>query len=182
MCESPPVTDVQIERSRTTDPSPLRELWLGVHHRHVEFDPRWLPTSTMTPTWAARRRLYSGLLAKPDTVLLLARESGRLVGYGLAHVTHVADTWIADTWVTAARVGEIESVGVLPESRNRGIGTALMDRLEAELTADGVQDLMLGVLAGNDAAIRLYERRGYRPTWMYMSRWSGRENAGPTRP
>jgi ribosomal protein S18 acetylase RimI-like enzyme len=174
------VTDVQIERSTATDPSPLRELWLAVHHRHVESMPQLAPYVDDDTSWAARRRLYAGLLAKPDTVLLLARSAGRLVGYGLAHVTDVADTWIEDTWVTAARVGEIESVGVLPELRNRGIGTALMDRLEAELRADGVHDLTLGVLAGNDAAIRLYERRGYRQTWLYMSRWSGRENEDHT--
>jgi ribosomal protein S18 acetylase RimI-like enzyme len=136
--------------------------------------PQLAPYVDDDTSWAARERLYAGLLAKPDTVLLLAREHGRLVGYGLAHVMEVADSWIEDTWVTAARVGEIESVGVLPGLRNRGIGTALMDRLEAELRAAGVQDLMLGVLAGNDAAIRLYERRGYRQTWMYMSRWAGR--------
>lgn len=136
--------------------------------------PHLAPYVDDDTSWAARRRLYAGLLAKPDTILLLAHESGRLVGYGLAHVMDVADTWIEDTWVTAARVGEIESVGVLPELRNLGIGTALMDRLEAELRADGVDDLMLGVLAGNHAAIRLYKRRGYRQTWLYMSRWSGR--------
>jgi ribosomal protein S18 acetylase RimI-like enzyme len=168
------VTDVLIEQSTATDPSQLRELWLAVHHRHVESMPHLAPYVDDDSSWAARRRLYAALLAKPGTVLLLARESGRLVGYGLAHVTDVAGTWIEDTWVTAARVGEIESVGVLPEFRDRGIGTALMDLLEAELRADGVQDLMLGVLAGNDAAIRLYERRGYRQTWLYMSRWSGR--------
>ena len=50
-----------------------------------------------------------------------------------------------------------------------------MDRLEAELHDDGVHDLMLGVLAGNDSAIRLYERRGFRPTWLYLSRWSQRQ-------
>jgi ribosomal protein S18 acetylase RimI-like enzyme len=30
------------------------------------------------------------------------------------------------------------------------------------------------VLPGNAAAIRLYERRGYRPTWLYLSRFDGR--------
>ena len=39
------------------------------------------------------------------------------------------------------------------------------------LRAQGVTDLALGVLPGNVGALRLYERRGYRPTWMYMSRF-----------
>jgi ribosomal protein S18 acetylase RimI-like enzyme len=33
---------------------------------------------------------------------------------------------------------------------------------------------MLGVLPGNTAAIRMYERRGFRPTWLYMTRLAGR--------
>jgi ribosomal protein S18 acetylase RimI-like enzyme len=136
--------------------------------------PELAPYVDDDTSWRERGALYSGLLAKPDTVLLLARDAGRLVGYGLAHVVDVAESWIADTWQTASRIGEIESVGVLPDYRNMGIGTRLLDRLEADLREGGVHDLMLGVLAGNDAAIRLYERRGFRQTWLYLSRWSGR--------
>ena len=35
--------------------------------------------------------------------------------------------------------------------------------------------MILGALAGNTDAIRLYERRGYRPTWLYLSKFAGRE-------
>jgi ribosomal protein S18 acetylase RimI-like enzyme len=172
------VTDVLIERSRATDPALLRDLWLAVHRRHIESMPELAPYVDDDTSWAARGSLYAEVLAKPDTVLLLARDpddTGRLVGYGLAHVMDVAGSWIDDTWVTAPRVGEIESVGVLPGYRNLGLGARLMDRLEAEMRDAGIDDLVLGVLAGNDAAIRLYERRGFRQTWLYMSRWSGRE-------
>jgi hypothetical protein len=40
--------------------------------------------------------------------------------------------------------------------------------------ASGVEDLILGALPGNTDAIRLYERRGYQPTWLYLSRLTGR--------
>lgn len=46
---------------------------------------------------------------------------------------------------------------------------------ELALAESGMDDLVLGVLPGNTAAIRLYERRGYRPTWMYLSRFAGRD-------
>jgi ribosomal protein S18 acetylase RimI-like enzyme len=49
-----------------------------------------------------------------------------------------------------------------------------LEALETELAADGVHDLILGVLPGNTDAIRLYQRRGYRPTWTYLSRLDGR--------
>jgi ribosomal protein S18 acetylase RimI-like enzyme len=168
------VDDVVIERTRETELSQLRDLWLGVHRRHVESMPELAPYVDDDTSWGARSRLYAELLAKPDTVLLLARNGAGLIGYGLAHVVDAPESWIGDTWQTAPRVGEIESVGVLARYRNRGIGTRLLDQLEAELRADGVHDLILGALPGNDAAIRLYERRGFRPTWLYLSRWAGR--------
>jgi ribosomal protein S18 acetylase RimI-like enzyme len=163
-----------IARGSAADLDALEPLWVAVHHRHAESMPELRPYVTDDETWAARRALYAELLAKPDTVLLLAHTGSALVGYGLAHVMAAPDTWLADTWVTGARVGEIESLSVLPDLRGAGIGTALLDGLERALADDGVTDLVLGVLPGNDAARRLYERRGYRPTWLYLSRLSGR--------
>jgi hypothetical protein len=49
-----------------------------------------------------------------------------------------------------------------------------LDRLEQHLRDIGVKDLILGALPGNTDAIRLYERRGYQPTWLYLSRFDGR--------
>ncbi len=50
-----------------------------------------------------------------------------------------------------------------------------MDAVERELAARGLDDVILGVLPGQRRRDRrLYERRGFRPTWMYMSRFAGR--------
>jgi GNAT superfamily N-acetyltransferase len=59
--------------------------------------------------------------------------------------------------------------------RGSGLGSELLRRLEDHLYDVGVEDLILGALAGNSDAIRLYERRGYRPTWLYLSRFEGRQ-------
>jgi ribosomal protein S18 acetylase RimI-like enzyme len=152
----------------------LEPLWVSVHHRHAEAMPELAPYVDDQQTWAARSALYAELLAKPDTVLLLASADGEVVGYGLAYVMPAGDTWVADTWQTGDRIGEIESLAVLPSHRGRGIGTQLLAALERELQASGVRDLIIGVLPGNEAAIRLYQRHGYRPTWSYLSRFTGR--------
>ena len=162
--------EITVARGSADDLPSLAPLWIAVHHRHVEAMPELAPYVDDGASWTARERLYAELLAKPDTVLLLARASGALVGYGLAHVLPAADTWLADTWRTAARIGEVESLGVLEGHREKGIGTRLLDGLEAALAADGVEDLVLGALPGNTHALRLYEQRGYRPTWVYLSR------------
>jgi ribosomal protein S18 acetylase RimI-like enzyme len=161
-------------RGSASDLDSLEPLWVAVHHAHVASMPELAPFVDDRSTWAERRALYEQLLAKPDTVLLLARDGDELIGYALAHVAPVGETWVADTWRTGARIGEIESLSVLPGHRDRGLGSALMDALERELSALGVCDLIVGALAGNEDALRLYRRRGYRPTWLYLSRFDGR--------
>jgi ribosomal protein S18 acetylase RimI-like enzyme len=150
-------------------------LWVAVHHRHCESMPELAPYVDDAETWRARRKLYEELLTKPDTLLLLALVDDAAVGYGLTHVIGVAESWIEDTWQTGDRIGEIESLSVLPEYRGSGLGSELLDRLETHLRERGVDDFMLGALAGNADAIRLYQRRGYTPTWLYLSKFAGRE-------
>ncbi|HKV20426.1 MAG TPA: GNAT family N-acetyltransferase [Mycobacterium sp.] len=152
-------------------------LWVAVHHRHIESMPELAPYVDDTETWRARRDLYEELLTKPDTLLLLAFVDDEPIGYGLTHVMPVAGSWLEDTWRTGDRVGEIESLSVLPAYRGTGLGSELLDRLETHLHELGVDDLILGALAGNDDAIRLYERRGYRPTWLYLSKLAGRDRS-----
>jgi ribosomal protein S18 acetylase RimI-like enzyme len=166
-----------ITRGGPEDLDLLGPLWIGVHAQHQASMPELAPYVTAEESWAARRALYDEVFAKPDTVLLLARAGDELVGYGLAHVLETKDTWIADTWRRGERVGEIESLAVVPSRRGEGIGTALLDVLEAELRSIGVEDLILGVLAGNVAAQRLYARHGYRPTWLYLSRSAADETS-----
>lgn len=165
---------VELRRGTAADLPMLEPLWVSVHRRHAESMPELAPYLDDHETWAVRSAMYTELLAKPDTVLFLAIDGESAVGYGLAHVLAAADTWIADTWRTGGRIGEIESLAVLPSHRGQGIGTRLLEALESELATIGIRDLILGVLAGNDDAIRLYRRRGYRPTWAYLSRFEGR--------
>lgn len=150
-------------------------LWVAVHHQHAQTMPELSPYVSDDQTWQVRRTLYEDLLAKPGTLLLLASIDDRVIGYGLAHIMAVEETWVADTWVTGKRVGEIESLSVLPEFRGSGLGTHLLTQLEDHLRAAGVDDLVLGVLPGNRDALRLYERLGYRPTWLYLSKFTGRD-------
>lgn len=137
--------------------------------------PELAPYVSDDETWRVRRTLYEELLAKKDTLLLIALVDDAAVGYGLAHVLPVDETWIPDTWATGSRIGEIESLSVLPRYRGSGLGSELLSRLEEHLAERGVDDLILGALAGNRDAIRLYERRGYRPTWLYLTRFQGRQ-------
>ncbi len=150
----------------------LRPLWVEVHAHHQASMPELAPYVDNETSWSSRRRLYATLLKKDDTILLLASGRGELCGYALAHVLEAESTWAADTWVTKPRIGEIESLVVSPSMRGAGVGTRMLHELARRLAKLGVYDLIVGVLPGNDGAIRLYEREGYRRTWMYMSRFA----------
>lgn len=165
----------QLRNGGVDDLDLLEPLWVAVHHRHCESMPELAPYVDDAETWRARRKLYEELLTKPDTLLLLALVDDEPIGYGLTRVMGVADSWIEDTWKTGDRIGEIESLSVLPAYRGSGLGSELLEQLEAHLHERGVDDLILGALAGNADAIRLYERRGYRPTWLYLSKFAERE-------
>jgi ribosomal protein S18 acetylase RimI-like enzyme len=168
-------TEWRLRTGSADDLDLVRPLWVAVHHRHAETMPELAPYVSDDETWRIRRTLYEELLAKSDTLLLIAAVDDATVGYGLAHVLPVDETWIPDTWATGSRIGEMESLSVLPQYRGSGLGSELLSRLEEHLAGQGVDDLILGVLAGNSDAIRLYQRRGYRPTWLYMTRFEGRQ-------
>jgi ribosomal protein S18 acetylase RimI-like enzyme len=57
--------------------------------------------------------------------------------------------------------GWVYSVAVRPEHRRRGIGTALLRRLEALLTERGCLKVNLQVRASNAGVIAFYEQLGY---------------------
>lgn len=165
---------LEIKRGGAADIDRLEPLWVAVHHVHQEAMPELAPYVSDARTWELLRAHYLSLFERPDTVLLLAHSDGELAGFGIAAVHAVDGTWIPDTWATGERIGEIESIGVLPAHRGAGIGSALLDRLEAALREAGAEDVIIGALPGNEGAVRLYERRGYRPTWLYLSRFKGR--------
>ena len=79
--------------------------------------------------------------------------------------------------------GWVGGFGVVPAWRGRGLGRRLMSELVARARAAGLRRLSLEVLAGNTAALRLYERAGMRVTrdLLVMERPAGWEAPAPPR-
>ncbi|MBN2146080.1 MAG: GNAT family N-acetyltransferase [Anaerolineales bacterium] len=87
-----------------------------------------------------------GVLTFPGVVRLKAVVDGRLVGFIAGDIRGQDGlAWVA-------------TVGVLPEFRGRGIGSALMRACEGRIGQDAIR---LCVRMENEGAIRLYERFGY---------------------
>jgi len=144
----------------------LEPLWLSLFDWHAHIGSAQLPLVDRTSSWPRRRALYTELLGKDDAFVLVARRDDRPVGYALAYFHEGAD----DTWPTSDRIGEVESLAVVPEERGSGLGTALLDAAEARLAALGATTVSIAVMVGNEDAQRFYERRGMRPTTVRLLR------------
>ena len=79
---------------------------------------------------------------------------GEIVGFVIAHFECVASEWRA----------YIVTLDVAPVHRKKGLATRLMREVEVCALAAGVRWIQLHVFAGNEAAIRFYERLGYLRT------------------
>jgi GNAT superfamily N-acetyltransferase len=151
----------------------LEPLWLELHHHHQAVGGKQLgPYVTDEVSWPLRRKLYAEVL-DGGGFLLLAHDEAGLAAYAVVAVTDAADSLLGDTWRTGTRVAEIETLLVLPRARGAGLGSALLDRVDDELAREGVDDVFIGAVLTNTDAIRLYERRGFRPAWVYMLRLAG---------
>ncbi len=64
-------------------------------------------------------------------------------------------------WPPAGRCGYVVTLDVAPELRREGLAGRMMDTAELRVKQAGAAFMELHVFAGNEAAIRFYEGRGY---------------------
>ena len=164
---------IVIERGGVDDVPALRDLWLELHHHHAEVAPQSGEFVDDETSWRVRSTSYREWLADPRSFVLLARAGDRLVGYALVRVME-AGPELTDSWRVPETVAEIETMLVTAEARGAGLGSRLLDEIDAELERQGITEVIVGLMPGNDGAQRLYERRGFQRRWLVLARgeWS----------
>jgi ribosomal protein S18 acetylase RimI-like enzyme len=91
--------------------------------------------------------------------VLVAGDVAAPVGYAVVHLHDGSD----DTYPIGDRWAEIYSLSVAPQARGQGIGTQLLDAIDERLAALGIRDVAVSAMVENEAALRLYQRRGFVP-------------------
>ena len=172
--------DVVLAPARPEDGADVARLWsttfedkfgFVLGERMEDFLAEWLPMSpgVYHDTVVARVDgqavgfIQADGHAPPDATLvgplwrLLRREFG--IAGGLKRILQF---WYATLENRVPpHVLHIFMVGVAPEWRGRGIAWRLLEYAEESACAGGKSHLRLGVVYGNDGAIRLYERFGF---------------------
>ncbi|TWT97925.1 Acetyltransferase YpeA [Botrimarina colliarenosi] len=101
-----------------------------------------------------RERLVPALREHPTTLIWLAFDGDRPVG--------LLTAFVGFSTFKAKPLINVHDVAVLPETRGRGVGRALLSAVEEHARATGCCKLTLEVLENNTRAKGLYEAVGYQ--------------------
>lgn len=91
---------------------------------------------------------FFSFLLREDVVFLVAVDQEQIIGFCGAQI--------------AMDESDVLQVAVSKERQQQGIGTFLMEQLKQALVTAGVIRIFLEVRAGNQAAIHLYEKHGFK--------------------
>ncbi|HEW93855.1 ribosomal-protein-alanine N-acetyltransferase [Candidatus Geothermarchaeota archaeon] len=105
---------------------------------------------------------YETLYQNYKDVFLVAETGNKIVGYVMCRIERDV---VFQPLPRFKKVGHIVSIAVLPEYRNKGIGTALMNEVLSRMRRYyDVEYVYLEVRVSNEGAIRFYRRLGFKIT------------------
>ena len=104
------------------------------------------------PRFRFGRGYMQHLVRNPEAVAWIAEEDGVMAAFAI----------VAWGKSVSAEGGYLQTIEVLPEFRNRGVGEKLVGLSEISAWSADAETLSLHVDAENEAAIALYEKCGYR--------------------
>jgi ribosomal protein S18 acetylase RimI-like enzyme len=119
---------------------------------------------------------FDGTTSEADLVITeffpngfwVAEENDKIVGYAYGYFEDVPSDVLARWGVS--RVGEITSIAVDPNYRNRGIGTALLSKLIDEFKNAGADLLILHCPVEAVEAKKLYDKIGFEIRAYHMKK------------
>lgn len=96
------------------------------------------------------------LIEGDDSELLVLEVDGKLVGCGYAQIRP------AKSYLRYAAYAHLGFMFVLPEYRGQGLNQQLIEGLKAWIKSKGVKEVRLEVYTENNAAVRAYEKAGFK--------------------
>ena len=105
---------------------------------------------------AVRYYDLEGLITSADARVVVAELDSVIVGSGYAQIEG------SDTYLKHAEHSYLGFMYVVPEHRGKGINKKIIEDLEAWSLAQGVTEMQLEVYFDNAAAIKAYEKSGYK--------------------
>jgi GNAT superfamily N-acetyltransferase len=150
--------DFIIRPGRREDVEEATQLWMRSAQEHTEHDQIY---ATAPGAERVMRRFLADLTASSHTFLFVAESGGQTVGFISGELREGSPTFRQRTWAS------VDDVFVEPDSRNLGIGRALIQSVEAWAKERGANGISLQVAAANRRGRKFYEELGFREVSVY---------------
>ncbi len=104
------------------------------------------------------------LISSSDSEVVVAELRSEMIGSGYARIE------TSDLYLKHREHSYLGFMYVVPEHRGKGINKKIITALESWSLSKGVTEMQLEVYAENAAALRAYEKSGYRGLILQMRR------------
>ena len=155
--------NIKIREATKRDLPRLGGLGALLVQEHHDFDRRrFLAAKNRTPQDYAS--FLSTRLEDRNAVILVAETEGETIGYAYGEIEGY------DYMSLRGPAGVLNDLIVDPAYRSRGVGRLLLDGIISRLKSRDVPRVVLSTAARNKSAQRFFERNGFRPTMIEMTR------------
>src|SRR5450756_1283923 len=142
---------ITIEKLDLANIDEVGPLWKALLDHIAALPEALAPVRPSDQSWKLEREVLLEAL-KGDAFALAGRRGGEAVGYLFVRIEGPDPVWY-----TGDTHAELAHLCVADGERGNGVGSALMDAMDAELERRGVEDVEIGVDTGNAMAVRLYK-------------------------
>lgn len=151
-----------IRRAEPRDADVLGQLGAALMHTHFAFDmKRFLEPGEGAE--AGYARFLVSQMKDDESRVFVAERDQRIVGYVYAAIEPLSWKELRD------ECGFIHDLLVTDDARRSGVGEALLNAAIGWLRDQNMPRVVLGTAAQNEAAQRLFTRRGFRKTMIEMT-------------
>ena len=151
-------TDFTIRPGRREDAPEAARLWMQSAEEHTAHDRVY---ATAPGAEKTMRRFLADLANSGYSFLFVAVAGDRTVGFISGELRQGSPTFLPKTWAS------VDDVFVEPDYRNRGMGRALLQSVEAWAKARDADGISLQVAAANTRGRKFYEDLGFREISVY---------------
>ncbi len=152
---------ITIRTGSASDLDRLCDMYFESHEFHARHLPGFL-RSLGEPTEQERKEVEQGILKilnDNDAVILVAENSGRVIGFAEVHLRQPE---ASDRAKTATLFAHLQSLVVTEVFRRKGVGARLLKSVEDWAHLHGASELRLDIWEFSAGPLEFYIKSGYR--------------------
>ena len=144
---------MRIIKARESHLTGIIDAWEEFTRFHEPYDPRFPMKDNVREGY----HIYiKGLIKAEDTLVLVALDNGKVVGYSIAAVRKSSPGFKREKY------GHIEEMAVTAAYRRKGIGTQLLKKILAWFRTQNLDMIELSVASKNPIGYSFWKKHGFQ--------------------